>query len=348
MTIFRAIVLILLCCSGSVQPALAATEDGRSLGMVVTYPEHGDYESALQMAIDAGVTRVPITFFWSSLEPEPQVYDDRSLAIAALYFPAMGIPIDVAIAPISGNRLVMPKDLAGRPFDDPEVITRYLQLLDHVLSVLSDTKVGVLLLGVEVDTLLGSDASAWASYATFVSKAADFVHSVRPDIEVAVQSSTYSRLTDPADWQPIDEVCDIIATSYYPLDGLMVRDPEVITGDFDTLTSLYPERVIRIMEAGFPSSHTNGSSPDLQAAFIRALFAAWDEHANQILSITLALEHDYSPRAVDQMQHFTGDKRGRYAAFLGSIGLRQWDDGGAPKPAWDALLQETESRGWRP
>lgn len=347
MTFFRSIAFATLLVLAIGQPTLAEPTDGRSLGMVVTAPEHGDYESALHIAVDAGVTRVPITFFWSSLEPEPRVYDDRNLAIAALYFPAMGIPIDIAITPIAGSRVVMPKDLTGQSFDDPEVVTRYLDLLDHVLTVLADAKVGVLLVGVEVDALLGADSAAWASYASFTSYAADFVHSERPDIDVGVQSSTYSRLTDPDDWKAVDKVCDFIATSYYPLDGLMVRDPSVVADDFDALTALYPGRTIRIVEAGFPSSRSNGSSLELQAQFIHELFAAWDDHADQILSITLAIEHDYSPYGVDQIEHFYGEKRARHASFIGSIGLREWDGEGTPKPAWDALLAETETRGWR-
>src|SRR5262245_6629404 len=103
MTLLRSLALALLLLSAINSPLLAHQTDGRSLGMVVTAPEHGDYESALQTAIDAGVTRVPLTFFWSALEPEARVYDDRNLAIAALYFPAMGMPIDIAITPVASN-----------------------------------------------------------------------------------------------------------------------------------------------------------------------------------------------------------------------------------------------------
>jgi hypothetical protein len=348
MTLFRSFALALLLFSTISSPLQAHQADGRSLGMIVTFPEHGDYESALQVAIDAGVTRVPLTFFWSALEPEKEVYDDRNLAIAALYFPAMGIPIDIAITPITSNQVVMPADLAGKPFDDPDVVARYLRLLDHVMTVLSGAQIGTLLVGVEVDTLLGHDPTAWASFASFTSYAADFVHREHPGVEVGVQSTTYSRTTDPDDWTAVDEVCDFIATSYYPLDGLMVRDPSEVADDFDALTAQYPEKPIRIVEAGFPSSHTNGSSPELQAQFVHELFAAWDDHADQILSIALATEHEYAPFWVDQFQHFYDNKSPRFASFIGSIGLRSWQGDGKPKPAWEALLQETESRGWRP
>jgi hypothetical protein len=316
--------------------------------MAITSPEHGDFESALATAIDAGVTRVPLTFSWRSLEPEPETYDDRSLAIAALLIPAMGVSIDLAITPMVGSEQVMPQDLMGHDFDDPLVIARYLELLGHVLTVMGSADVRMLLVGVEADVYLGDDAAAWASYATFTAAAADFVHERQPGIEVGVQSSTYSRLSDFDNWNAVDAVCDIIATSYYPLDGLQVRDPDEIEDDFDALTALYPDRTIRIVEAGFPSSRVNGSSADLQAAFIHGLFAAWDEHADQILSITLWTEHDYSPYELDQIQHATDDKPDRYVALVGSVGLRYWEKMGAPKPAWDVLLDETDSRGWRP
>jgi hypothetical protein len=317
--------------------------------MAITYPEHGDFPSALTTAISAGVTRVPLTFSWRSLEPDAGDYNDRSLAIAALMIPAMGVSIDLAITPVSGSKQVMPRDLMGRSFDDPDVISRYLQLLEHVLKVLVDADVQMVLVGIEADIYLGDDSAAWNSYAIFTAAAADLVHQYRPGTEVGVQSSTYSRLKDSAVWAGVDKVCDVIASSYFHLVILTVRVPSDLAGDIVALTALYPDRTIRIVESGFPSSHTNGSSSDLQAAFIHALFAAWDAHADQILSITLWTEHDYSPYQLDSVQRSLSDEsRKTYIALLGSLGLREWNDEGQPKPAWQALLDETEARGWQP
>ncbi len=316
--------------------------------MALTAAQTGNSESAAILAHAAGVTRAPITYAWGALEPVPEEYDDSNLALAALFFPAMGMSIDIAITPIASNRLVMPRDLLDRSFDDTEVIQRYLELIDHVMGVLAGADVRTLLIGVEVDAFLGNDEDAWASYAAFVAAVAGYVHSLRPEIEVGVQSTTYSRFADPERWSDIDASTDIIATSYYPLDGLRARDPDEIDDDFDALTALYPDRIIRIVEAGFPSSKANDSSPELQATFIHALFAAWDEHRTQILSITLSVEHDYGPAHVEAIGAFYGEKRDRYASFIGSIGLRTWQGDGAPKPAWDALMQETAARGWQP
>ena len=348
MTPFRALALAILFLFPASMPVLADQTDGRSLGMVLTTAQDGDSQRASMLAHAAGVTRVPFTYAWGSLEPEPGEYDDSTLAMAALYLPAMGMALDIAITPIASNRLVMPSDLAGRDFDDPEVIQRYLDLIDHVFSVLAGADVGLLLVGVEVDALLGNDDDAWKEFAAFTAAVTDYVHTIRPEVEVGVQSTTYSRMADPAHWAAIDAVTDIIATSYYPLDGLMARDPSEIAGDFDTLTALYPNRIIHIVEAGFPSSKANGSSNALQARFIHALFAAWDDHKTQIRSITLSVEHDYSHNQVEAIGTFYGNDRDRYATFIGSIGLRTWESEGASKPAWDTLMQETAARGWQP
>lgn len=328
-------------------PSLADQADGRSLGMAITASQDGDYESAAMLARAAGVTRTPITYAWGALEPAPGEYDDSNLALAALFFPAMGLAIDVAITPIASNRLVMPADLAGRALDDPEVIQRYRALIDHVMTVLAEADVRLLLVGVEVDAFLEDDEDAWEAYAGFVSATTSYVHTIRPDVEVGVQSTTYSRIAEPERWTAIDAATDIIATSYYPLDGQAARDPAEISDDFDVLTSLYPDRVIRIVEAGFPSSHENGSSPEIQAQFIHALFAAWDEYPTQIRSITLSVEHDYAPPRAEAICAYYGQRRKHCATFYGSVGLREWHGPGAPKPAWDALLEETAARGWQ-
>ncbi|MCO5222195.1 MAG: hypothetical protein M9947_11535 [Thermomicrobiales bacterium] len=346
MTPFRTLVFALLLILGSSGQALAQQPDPRMLGMVITNPELGSYDRSLETALSAGVTRVPLTFFWSSLEPAPGQYDDSVLAVAALYYPALGLTVDLAVSPIATNRLVVPEDLQARALDDPEVIQRYLALLDHVLEILEDAHVETLLLGVEVDAWLGEDAAAWRSYTALTAAAASHVHRTHPGIELGVQSTTYSRLATPTNWETIDEVSDFVATSYFPMDGMNVRDPSVVADDFAALTQLYPNRVIRVVEAGFPSSRANGSSPELQAAFVHALFAIWDEYATQIVSITLSIEHDYSPSAVSQIQRFYGDPRPEYAAYMGSIGLRSWHRYGEPKPAWIALIQETSAREW--
>ena len=348
MTIFRALVSALLLLISSSAPLLADQADGRSLGMALTVAQAGNSERAALLARGAGVTRAPVSYAWGALEPEPGEYDDGNLGMTALFFPAMDMAIDLAITPIAGNRLVMPNDLADSDFDDAEVIRRYLLLIDHVMTILAEADVRTLLVGVDVDAFLGDDVDAWEDYAAFVSAVADHVHTIRPEIEVGVQSTTYSRLADPARWSEIDATTDIIATSYYPLDGSRARDPAEIAGDFDALTELYPDRVIRIVEAGFPSSKANGSSGELQAQFVHALFAAWDDHKTQILSITLSIEHDYGPAHVDAISAFYGNKRDWYASFIGSIGLRTWHGDGAPKPAWEALMQETAARGWQP
>jgi hypothetical protein len=348
MTFFRALALAILLITSSSAPLLADQADGRSLGMAITAAQNGNSESAAMLAYAAGVTRAPITYAWGALEPEPGQYEDGNLALAALFFPAMGMSIDIAVTPIASNRLVMPKDLAGRDLDDPEVIRRYLELIEHVLLVLAGADVRLLLVGVEVDAYLGNDETTWEAYASFVAQVTPSIHAIQPELEVGVQSTTYSRMVDSAQWTGIDAATDIVATSYYPLDGLMARDPAEISGDFDALAALYPDRIIRIVEAGFPSSKGNGSSEELQAQFIHELFAAWDDHASQILSITLAVEHDYGPGYVDAISAFYGEKRERYASFIGTIGLRHWDLDGNPKPAWDALMQETYARGWQP
>ncbi len=348
MTVFRAVALAILLLIPSSVPLLAEQADGRSLGMVLTTAQTGDLEHAAMLAHTAGVSRAPITYGWRALEPEPGNYNDGNLAMAALFFTAMGMSIDVAITPIASSRLVMPEDLAHRDFDDPEVIKRYLDLIEHVMTVLADADVRLLLIGVEVDKYLADDDDAWAAFTRFTDAVASYVHSIRPGVEIGVQSSTGSRLSDADRWSGIDQITDIIATSYYPMDGFQVRDPSDIAGDFDALTALHPDRTIRIVEAGYPSSKANGSSNERQAQFIQALFAAWDDHAGQILSITLSMQHDYGPAHVDAICAFYGDYRERYASFIGSIGLRSWTGDGSPKPAWEALMNETAARGWQP
>jgi hypothetical protein len=75
----------------------------------------------------------------------------------------------------------------------------------------------------------------------------------------------------------------------------------VVSGDFNTLTGLYPGRIIYMLEAGYPASARYGSSEAKQAQFINQAFSAWDTHVDQIKLIFFTWLTDLSPQTVNQL-----------------------------------------------
>lgn len=353
---YRRLTLLLSCVLAVTSPNYAANADSsaprakgeRNLSLSVTMPEANDYDVAIATARKAGIQSVTLTLQWDLLEPHPGDYDDTFPDIANIYYPQAGLSIDLAIIAVSTNQKVMPADLQSLPFDDPVVMERYADLIEHVLGRMPDVDVRSLVLGLEVDALLWTDEPQWVSYAALVTNAAERARAVRPGIQIGIEGLFDGRTGASHEYfEQVDAVADFIAVSYYPLDGdFKGRGPETIASDFDRLVRLYPEKPIEFFQCGYPSSDLNGSSEEEQAEFIRSVFAAWDDHAEQIRSISFTWLFDIPATEIEFYQDFYGLRNEAFAAYLGSIGFWTFEGNGTVKTGWTALVEEATRRGW--
>ena len=86
--------------------------------------------------------------------------------------------------------------------------------------------------------------------------------------------------------------------TYYPLDETFrVRPPKTIEADFARMIEVAAGKPVHLLEAGYPSASACGSSPQQQAAFIDAMFAAWDKHVDAVPLINFVWTCDLSERA---------------------------------------------------
>ena len=336
-------------------PPDARPRPARLLGVVLTPAENdatGPFDQANEGAFDqarrVGVNAVQLRWQWGELEPAPMLYRDAELDAANRLFAGKGVRILLGIDPIDGSLggRGTPPELEGTSFDDPALITRYEQLLDHVLSRIPDLDVAVLMVGNEVNAHL-VETNEWQPYATFYAAVGDHARAVAPGLRVGVTGNG-ELVTDPIQRDPmkmLNQSSDIISlTQWVSTD---VHDY------FDLLTSEYPGRPISITEIGFPSSPVLGSSEAHQAFFVRDVFSAWDEHSTQIEHISFFDLHDMSAEEAQgwedlicqQLPEECGDP-GVIAALLSSLGLRTYPGGGTDKLAFTALGEEASARGW--
>lgn len=136
--------------------------------------------------------------------------------------------------------------------------------------------------------------------------------------------------------------------TYYPLESnFTVKAPTAVTGDFDTLVTLYPDttKPIFVVECGYPSSQSCNSSLQLQQSFIANVFSAWDLQYNHIRAITFFSTTDYSPEEVDTLVKYYGLTNDTiFAGYLGSLGLQTYTLNGTSKPSYNELRCELNSR----
>lgn len=344
-------VALLIALLVSLTPALARQDvvpkGDRRLGIDVNEAEGEEYDAAFALAVELGMDEVGLSLDWIDLEPAPGQFDGTWLEIANIYYPAWGMPLTLTLRPIHTGTLRVPDDLRDLPLDDPTMIARFEALLDFVFATMPDVTFSSLVIGSEFDAYLGNDAARWVQYTNFAQQTADYARSQRPGLQVAFEAM-YEAFTGPAS-QHLGALnahaADIIGVSYYPLeDDFAVQSPKVVAEAFATVAGAYPDKPIYFYQFGYPSSDLLGSSEAQQAAFIREAFAAWDAHADHIKMIAFTWLSEQSSETVAGFEDYYGYSDERFAAFLGSLGLRYRD--GTPKAALDALREEAAARGW--
>jgi hypothetical protein len=327
----------------------AAARGERLLGIDVNAAADGDYEAAFNLARQAAMDFTSLTVYWDDLdlptgfEPEPDY-----LAIAESYYPARDTAIALTVAPIDTNRIRLPAHLADRRFDDPAVIDRFLALLDFVDAQTPGLQLTTLALGNEIDVALGSDGARWAAYERFFEAVVDRAREAHPEAVVGVKA-THGGLTGYArkPLQRLTRIAGAVFVTYYAIgDGFQVKSPAAVEADIDHLVAAYPDLPVYFLEIGCPSGEGLGSSERTQADFVRAVFRAWDRHADQIRAVNFTWLTDASPESVYGFGDYYGLQDAAFFEYLATLGLRSYAGHGEDKAAFGTLMEEAAARGW--
>jgi len=320
----------------------------RILAVAVTVGSDNNYNNAFGQAQALGMQATEVGVFWDDLETSPGVYNPNpnNLAIADAFYPGVNTQISLAINPIDTVKRRMPSDLMSLPFDDPTVISRYENLLQWAFTQIPDLQLTSLTIGNEVDAYLDSNPSQWPQYITFFQQVSAYARSLRPGLKVGVKGE-FSGMTGPAqaNMQALNQYSDVVEVTYYPLNSDFSPElPTVVSTDFNTITSLYPGRILHLLEVGYPSGSACGSSESMQSQFVDQVFSAWDAHYSQIKVISFFALTDFSPQTVSQLETYYGLSSTCFAAYLGNLGLITYN--GVQKQAYTEVSNDAHVRGW--
>ena len=331
----------------------------RVLGLAVPI---GDLAFAqdLQAARDAGVRATNVSLAWDEIEQPydagaPDAADDAapkaqlfnaSLHVADLVLSEYQTKALLAVSAVDVGGSRAPAELATRPLDDAELGARYDKVTDYVLRSTPDLDIAALFVGTDVDVALGDDETQHAAFATFLARAAAHARAVKPGLKVGFTvtsegiESKGARLT--AAWA----AADVIGVTYLPIDAAAhVRLPSDVAKDLDRIVAAAPPgKPIVLREAAYPRSAVCGSSDAAQAAFVSAVFRAWDRHAERMPFLTFRELDDASDEAVTALAARQRRTDPPFLAFLGSLGLRTAD--ARKKQGFDALVREARARGF--
>lgn len=322
----------------------------RILGISPTERQDGNFDAVIANLQSARVSNATISFAWDDIETSPGTYapDPNFPAIANLYYPAMGVSLTVVIVGIDTTADRRPADLQGLAWDDPRIVTRFRAMQDWLIEQLRDVTITAWSIGNEVDAALADDAASWRAWRRFFEQVAPSARARLGNVPVGskVTSNVLQSTVGRAAYRTLLESADCSMFTYYPAgsDFRSDRLPDV-AADFDAMLSAYPNLPLRLHECGFCSAASLGSSEGLQADFVSAVFAAWDQYAANIPQLDYFAVHDFSPEGVQFYLQYYGVGGQAFADWLGSLGLRRWD--GTPKAGWQRFVDEASVRGFQ-
>ena len=317
---------------------------GRLLGIGITGAGDGEYVAAFEQAMELGAGFVELPLAWDDLEPEPGQYDDTLLDAANDLYAAHDTKVALTLMPVDTVALRVPADLANRPFDDREVVSRFDSLLEHVLGQLPDVDVFVLSIGNEVDAYLSGEE--WLQYESFLQQTAQHARELRPEMKVGVKLRFVAVTESTVDQcRALNEHCDAVLLTYYPVnEDFTVRQPWSVDDDLGEVVELYPGSEFMLLECGYPSGQLVGSSEEMQAQFVSYAWAAWDHRALWLRAMSFAWLYDASPEELERLSAYYDSDDERFLEFVATRGLLTHE--GETKAAFDSLSTELRMRGW--
>jgi hypothetical protein len=324
--------------------------NNRSIGITATEPEAGDFGSDVIDRIQgAGANSTSLSVYWDDIEPSAGVFSPMPnyLQIAELFYAPRGMQVTLSFSVIDTTNKRLPADLTGRAFDDAQVIARFKSMLDWAASQLPTLELQALVIGNEVDIYLNAHTNEWPAWQTFFAETSQHARNLWPNTVVGCKA-TYAGLTaEPSHSQLIElnqHSSAVLVTYYHIGSEFSVLTPDAIHDVFDTLATLPDEQAIHILELGSPTDALIGGSETHQADVISEAFRAWDDHSTRIAHIEFFALHDFSQSAVAQLQTYYSFPDERFAAYLGSLGLRRSAGSGTDKTAWNRLKMEISAR----
>ena len=328
------------------------SKGSRHFGLHVTETETGGYDQAFSLAKRAGMDVIPLALAWTQIQTD-HGFDGSILDAANAYYSAQNIPVHLTItSPINTNIADVPTSLRGLSLDDARVIAAFRVLLDSVHARLSRVQLHTFIIGNEIDATLGADDRAWSAYQTFFDSSRAYARKLwGAGLRVSSTTTFNGVKQNVAPFARFVNDLDFLSVTYYPLNAnFTVRSNADVAGDIALVLDRFPTKPVQFAEVGLPSSATDGSSEDNQAAFVGEIFHVWDAHASRIPFVAYLWSSDLSEQQAQSFVAYYGATGApdteRFKEYLRTLGLRRFPGGGADKPGFIRLKQELSRRGW--
>ena len=327
--------LILPAASASGGPARPAPPPACAVGVAINLDASTPAsvrQDTLEMVRRTGASFFVIPLSWSAAEREPGRYRLEELTRTARLLRQSGALLELDLALVTETGRDVPADLAGVAFDDPRLSLRLGRLLEALMPALLDFQ--TLSLGDGADVYFSGKPDELRAYRRLFDGAVQFLEKKAPHLLVGVTTSAPSESPAPEVAAALHQRSPVLLYSYSPFvrgRPFEQRGPDALEKDWPRLLEGAAGRPIGFPAVSFSSSPENGSSPALQAEFIRRMrrFLARADGRRLLFARYVALRDEPGGAAGEGDVDPAGRRR---RAFFASRGLQTRD--GDAKPAW--------------
>lgn len=316
-----------------------------------------DWKTALERLSKMGVQILALgQIKWVEMEPEPYKYKWGYVETVFDVLEDENIDMEVSadigmfINPDLNNVPRLPKDLERKAFDDPAVIDRLSQLYLKFLERFGKRVKYVFNHAENCSEYFKSHPDEFPKFQKCLSEVFARVKSAYPDVKTGVCIQRY----EPPQWpkeliDALNQNTDVVPLiSFGPETFSRANDPTAAMEEVEIILQNVGDKKIALHETSSPSSSDVGSSPELQATFVRELFKILRKHHNQIEFITYYEYADLEPALAETLGIYLASISGNLGNPLmikhltgmsGSSGLFTYD--GISKPSALAWCEES-------
>jgi hypothetical protein len=316
----------------------------RELGIEVDSPA-GDQTADIATVKTFGASVIPLTFPWSTLEPDGQGFDANAVAFLNFgmgYYHDHGMRVVLSIPVVDTVSTFVPSDLVGQKLDSAAVIARAQAFVTEVLAQ-SGPELEYLVLSNEVDINLADGNPTWTELAALTSAMATTAHTLRPDVKTGVSVTASAVLGNNVNALAALHASDVAFVTYYSAGNFGSTSGDV---DADVVAIVAAtDRPVVFKEFGYATGALLNGSEAGQADFVTHAFATWDAHADRVplLIYSRMFDGDMTTCTAQAMSYGeTGNQA--FIQFLCSLGLRTYAD--QPKQAWATFVAAATARTW--
>lgn len=311
------------------------------IGLALSVPDGAgeeEYMAAIRQQIRLGLDGAAPSLKWDEYEEQKGKPLNDSLGLMKL----MGQEGLLTIGTLDTIKRRLPKDLMDKGWDDPQLTARWEKFLTEITPKLGKRILWVSL-GNEVDGYLNSRPGEVAAYKRFLARGRAIIKKIRPDIGVGVTIMCLESQKTPNLARLLQENTDICIITYYPSGaGPTANSPTVWASQFDFMLGIAGDRPLLLQEIGYPAAEKAGSSPEMQAEFVREVFKQLDKHTSRIPLAAFFMQSDFPASLMKVLESYYGISDPGFLAFLGSLGFM--DAKGQPRPAWKVFEEEVRKR----